>query len=109
MALDLWRKGQTNFRTLGVASLDEQRASQPRGAFAHDAQPIVAFRLAQAGDAAAVVNNADGIITARGDLATDSYLPCIGMFDGVDHRFPHNLQRMYLLLGIERLGGKPTV
>ena len=105
----LWRKCQADFRAVWLTPLDAQRSPQPRGAFAHDGQPVVTFWFIQAGNTAAIVSDADPVVPLGRDLTANHDLPCIGMFDGVEHRFTHNLQRMYLLLSVKRLGRKPTV
>lgn len=60
----------------------------------------MAFRLIQAGNAAAVVGNGDLVIAACGFAAANDDILRVGVFDRVEHRFAHDLQRVHLLLRI---------
>ena len=64
----------------------------------------MARRFVRLANANTVIAYSHAVRTVSGGNAADDDLACVGMFDGVQHRFTHNLQQMHLFLRIQGQG-----
>lgn len=96
-------KAESHFGAALFGRINLQFSPQARSALSHDGQAVVAFWLFKGRDPDAIIGNPDDILLIFVAVTAYGNVLRIRMFNRIQYRFAHNLQYMYLLLGIQRL------